>query len=100
MLLSLKDDGIQASIDKWAAAGWELHSSSVVQLGGGYGIKSYLYLMWQREATAGPPGLSGDSVVRASSSVAKASVWAQPCLANHNPASFAPDGRCWECYPK
>jgi len=27
-------------------------------------------------------------------------IWTEGCKAGHNPKDFAPDGRCWDCYPR
>lgn len=45
-----KDDQIAATLDKWAAAGWELHTATAVVMGmGKYGV-SYQCLYWRQEA--------------------------------------------------
>ena len=46
---------VQALLDEWAAAGWELHSSSMAQTGYGAGIKTGIGLIWQRRVDPGAP---------------------------------------------
>jgi hypothetical protein len=44
-----KDDNIQAKLDEWSAAGWELHTATAVVLGmGKYGV-AYQYLYFRQE---------------------------------------------------
>lgn len=53
-LLDIETTDVNRVLDDWTGAGWRLDHSSTVQLGEGYGIRTFVHLMFAKDS---PPKL-------------------------------------------